>query len=180
MSFLDRGTVIASKAVQAATAWRTHGGQPQAQRPATASEMRVGDPPPDILVSTAQDRIGAMLVEALGGTSRIWPAEPPQIHDTARRLGGAAPVAVIDIDQFRDTEAAVDLLIALRQNNPALAVVLLSSNFSRDESSPERSVICDTALRLPVGPRRLHAAVRDARNAVRARRSLRAPVKGLN
>ncbi|KHQ53997.1 MULTISPECIES: hypothetical protein [Mameliella] len=81
-----------------------------------------------------------------------------QVRDALRiaeRVDGDGAAFLVNIDVFGPLEQAVDVLLSLRRTNPMLTILVMSSEFVRDDTSLERSAIADTSLRLPCTPERL-------------------------
>ncbi|SNS42994.1 hypothetical protein [Antarctobacter heliothermus] len=79
---------------------------------------------------------------------------------------------IVNIDVFGPLENAVEELLALRQTNSGLTVVILSADFKRDEASIERAAIADASIRLPCNRERLERGLAAAtENAKQRRRS---------
>ena len=73
----------------------------------------------------------------------------------AERVDGDGAAFLVNIDVFGPLEQAVDVLLSLRRTNPSLTIIVLSSDFVRDDTSLERSAITDASLRLPCTPERM-------------------------
>ncbi len=56
----------------------------------------------------------------------------------------------------------IDNIREFRNKNPGVAIILLSKDFSKDNSEIYRIEICDTSLRLPVSHSRLFDAIKEA------------------
>ncbi|WP_305969785.1 MULTISPECIES: hypothetical protein [unclassified Mameliella] len=81
-----------------------------------------------------------------------------QVRDALRiaeRVDGDSAAFLVNIDVFGPLEQAVDVLLSLRRTNPKLTILVMSSEFVRDDTSLERSAIADASLRLPLTPDRL-------------------------
>lgn len=81
-----------------------------------------------------------------------------QVRDALRiaeRVDGNGAAFLVNIDVFGPLEQAVDVLLSLRRTNPSLTIIVLSSDFVRDDTSLERSAIADASLRLPCTPERM-------------------------
>lgn len=70
---------------------------------------------------------------------------------------------VINFEAFEDTEIGIDALLAFREENPQVGIVLVSSRVARDEFGGHRKLLCDCTLRYPVTSDRLIEALNVAR-----------------
>jgi hypothetical protein len=74
-------------------------------------------------------------------------------HETVSML-------VVNGDAFGELPDTVDALRNLREIQPHMSIVLVSSKVANDDLSDERKVICDATLRAPVTMARLDVTIR--------------------
>ena len=74
-------------------------------------------------------------------------------HETVSML-------VVNGDAFGELPDTVDALKSLREIQPHMSIVLVSSKVANDDLSDERKAICDATLSVPVTKARLDVAIR--------------------
>lgn len=74
-------------------------------------------------------------------------------HETVSML-------VVNGDAFGDLPDTVDALKSLREIQPHISIVLVSSKVANDDLTDERKAICDATLSVPLTKARLDAAIR--------------------
>lgn len=80
----------------------------------------------------------------------------------AMTCDGAATIVVLDIDLMDSCSDTVQRLLALRQANPRLAIVLMSRSFAKSDFSTDRHHIADASVRLPTSHAILANAIQAA------------------
>lgn len=65
-------------------------------------------------------------------------------------------------EDFGTITSLFNFMRLFRLRCPSLPLVLVSTDFLRDDFSPERLALCDASLKLPTSPERLEAAIEAA------------------
>ncbi len=104
---------------------------------------------------------------SLGFCPSIQSAENFALH-----CDGATTLLAMDIDQFESRQSTIDWLLGMRDRNPQLTVLLLSTEFAHNADTLDPRSIADGALRIPADPYDLergleHALKRAARRLKR-------------
>ena len=71
-------------------------------------------------------------------------------------------LVMVEIDGFGGIFNVIDKLLSLRQERPALPVILASKRLREHDLSTERLPICDVSIALPASAAELHLAVQRA------------------
>ena len=145
--------------------------------PAQAPQTELAMPSVDAI-----DQLHVVLMGRPGGdlgTPGHWLADlgakvlwlPPDLVTLADLTEGLpqetrAPLthALIDLEALGGIALACDALLALRNQRPDLAVILVSCEFQSNDFSVERLALCDASLRAPVVFSALEFAVSEARD----------------
>ncbi|MDE4193467.1 hypothetical protein PXK30_22705 [Phaeobacter gallaeciensis] len=69
----------------------------------------------------------------------------------------------VDVDGLGGIEAIIDDLLDLRRFLPRMPVILISSEFSRDEFDLTRISVCDCSLKAPLSPASVDHAIVQSR-----------------
>lgn len=121
-------------------------------------------------------RIRADLI-AIGVRSTGMTADVEKLVDPAIAALGSTHL-LVNLDSFDDLDSGVDTLLGLRRDAPDTVVVLCSADVGDDDFGPERAMICDATLQLPLTPARLGQGLWKGMSnnvAFRARREEAAP-----
>ncbi|WP_127558087.1 hypothetical protein [Nioella ostreopsis] len=104
---------------------------------------------------------------SLGFCPSIQSAESFALH-----CDGTTTLLALDVDQFDSRESVIDWLLGMRDRNPQLTVLLLSSEFAKNADSLDPRSIADGALRTPADAYDLEDAMESAlkRSAHRLKR----------
>lgn len=72
---------------------------------------------------------------------------------------------IVNLDSFDNLVTAVDALQKFRRQLPAIGIILVSADVSRDDLSRERAPICDATLHSPLSAKRLESALQEVAQA---------------
>lgn len=77
-----------------------------------------------------------------------------QLEDVTK-MAGAFSHMIINFDAFETTLVAINAIMAFRERQPDVAVLLVSAAVAADDLGTERKRLCDVTLRVPLSLNRL-------------------------
>ncbi len=121
------------------------------------------DDGPALLIAANDANVGICeewLNEAMIGAVRCrsFDAAPKATRRGALRVS----LFIVDLDSLGGISVAFDDIIALRDANPCIPMILLSAKVQASDYSTERLRLCDVTLRAPVGHASLELAIVEA------------------
>lgn len=84
---------------------------------------------------------------------------------------GSSTLLALDVDQFETPRQTIDWLLSMRDRNPQLTVLLMSSDFAPNAAELDPRSVADGALRVPADPFDLERALERALQRARKRLS---------